>query len=534
MPPDLRQFINSTTTTSPLFISPPPPPQQQPEFLLSPPHHGARDLAHYPPSSHHRYDMVMPPPSRGGFHHEFLPESAAASAAGFGALEMDAPGGGGNGRWPRQETLTLLEIRSRLDYKFKEANQKGPLWDEVSRIMSEEHGYERSGKKCREKFENLYKYYKKTKDGKGGRQDGKHYRFFRQLEALYGGETSCAASVSQTLQPTTTFHCNDLTGATNDNNARQTMMSSAADSLSLSDSSEYDDTSSSDDIIDRLGDETSAAGGRRRRKGKGRWKGKIKEFIDGQMRKLMEKQEAWLEKIMKTIEKKEQERTAREEEWRRKEEARMEAEQAFWAHERAWIKARDSTLMDALHKASNTVVASSETTSEDDTWTEDELSKLVQIRNSVGPRFDRARQNTVVVGGNNGSYHHHGDDDESDVMWEEIAAKMSYLGYDRSGAMCRDKWLHIINNNNNNNNYAMVNHQSNKKRKDYNNPGGESCYYMDGDNGGGSYGNCPMEQQQQQQPQKDMSVESCFRLLMGDHCESVWDNYGLKLSDRRN
>lgn len=37
------------------------------------------------------------------------------------------------GRWPRQETLTLLEVRSRLHPKFKEANQKGPLWDEVSR-----------------------------------------------------------------------------------------------------------------------------------------------------------------------------------------------------------------------------------------------------------------------------------------------------------------------------------------------------------------------------------------------------------------
>ena len=60
--------------------------------------------------------------------------------------------------------------------------------------MGEEHNYQRSGKKCREKFENLYKYYKKTKDGKAGRQDGKNYRFFRQLEALYG-ETSNATSL---------------------------------------------------------------------------------------------------------------------------------------------------------------------------------------------------------------------------------------------------------------------------------------------------------------------------------------------------
>jgi hypothetical protein len=38
-----------------------------------------------------------------------------------------------NNRWPRQETLSLLEIRSRLDSKFRENNQKAPLWNEISR-----------------------------------------------------------------------------------------------------------------------------------------------------------------------------------------------------------------------------------------------------------------------------------------------------------------------------------------------------------------------------------------------------------------
>lgn len=49
-------------------------------------------------------------------------------------------------------------------------------------------GYQRNAKKCKEKFENVHKYYKKTKDGRAGRQDGKSYRFFSQLEALYGGQ----------------------------------------------------------------------------------------------------------------------------------------------------------------------------------------------------------------------------------------------------------------------------------------------------------------------------------------------------------
>lgn len=62
--------------------------------------------------------------------------SAPSSLSAGGGLEADTVGGdGGTGRWPRQETLTLLEIRSRLDFKFKEANQKGPLWDEVSRYI---------------------------------------------------------------------------------------------------------------------------------------------------------------------------------------------------------------------------------------------------------------------------------------------------------------------------------------------------------------------------------------------------------------
>ena len=85
-----------------------------------------------------------------GFDHDHFPGASATSAIAASAsgpcaalfgVEMDSGGwslvntDGGNSRWPRQETLTLLEIRSRLDSKFKEANQKGPLWDEVSRYI---------------------------------------------------------------------------------------------------------------------------------------------------------------------------------------------------------------------------------------------------------------------------------------------------------------------------------------------------------------------------------------------------------------
>ncbi|XP_052174852.1 trihelix transcription factor PTL-like [Diospyros lotus] len=346
------------------------------QYMNGRPHFPAGDLFGHrnltPPHQHH-YDMVMVPPRGLHPHHEFGSDTAAAAAATNTAasvtgtpntgslnngLEVEAGGGfggdGGSGRWPRQETLTLLEIRSRLDSKFKEANHKGPLWDEVSRIMSEEHGYQRSGKKCREKFENLYKYYKKTKEGKAGRQDGKHYRFFRQLEALYG-DSGQPVSVSETHH----ISNSNFTFQTARNNinaqANQEFFQAAklSDSISLSNSSEFGFSSSDEsDTNDQamLIDTDSVERGKKKRRGRRTWKAKIREFIDSQMGKLMEKQEEWLEKMMKTIESKEQERILREEEWRKQEAARVEREHAFWANERSWIEARDAALMEALKK----------------------------------------------------------------------------------------------------------------------------------------------------------------------------------------
>lgn len=102
---DLRQFIS----TRPVFPPIPPPPP---------------DL--------HPYDALM-------FRSDSTTTPNTSAAVGGGSGGAGSSSGcftgfdGGTGRWPRQETLTLLEIRSRLDPKFKEANQKGPLWDEVSR-----------------------------------------------------------------------------------------------------------------------------------------------------------------------------------------------------------------------------------------------------------------------------------------------------------------------------------------------------------------------------------------------------------------
>lgn len=149
--PDLRQLMNGGPRSTPTHLPTAIPPQPTAELFQ--PH---RNLT---PTHHPHYDMMM-----FGRHvadlmpralHDFASDSptaaapptnitvatpattASASTPSLSGLETETPGclGGdaSTGRWPRQETLTLLEIRSRLDPKFKEANQKGPLWDEVSR-----------------------------------------------------------------------------------------------------------------------------------------------------------------------------------------------------------------------------------------------------------------------------------------------------------------------------------------------------------------------------------------------------------------
>ncbi|CAN4081169.1 unnamed protein product [Withania somnifera] len=112
-------------------------------------------------------------------------------------IEEGERNSGGN-RWPRQETIALLKIRSDMDVVFRDSSLKGPLWEQVSRKMAD-LGYHRNAKKCKEKFENVYKYHKRTKDGRASKADGKTYRFFEQLEAFEN--TSYLLPLSNTHPP---------------------------------------------------------------------------------------------------------------------------------------------------------------------------------------------------------------------------------------------------------------------------------------------------------------------------------------------
>ncbi|KAL6208084.1 hypothetical protein ACLB2K_019036 [Fragaria x ananassa] len=90
-----------------------------------------------------------------------------------------------NSRWPQSEVEALILVRSNIEPKFQEPGHKGPLWEQVSASMAS-LGYQRSGKRCKEKWENINKYFRKTKDSPKKRsQQSKTCSYFNQLDQLY-------------------------------------------------------------------------------------------------------------------------------------------------------------------------------------------------------------------------------------------------------------------------------------------------------------------------------------------------------------
>lgn len=88
-------------------------------------------------------------------------------------------------RWPKAEVHALIRVRSSLESRFQEPGLKGPLWEEVSSSMAA-IGYQRSSKRCKEKWENINKYFRKTKDcAKKRSQHSKTCPYFHQLDQLY-------------------------------------------------------------------------------------------------------------------------------------------------------------------------------------------------------------------------------------------------------------------------------------------------------------------------------------------------------------
>ncbi|KAI3757506.1 hypothetical protein L6452_05046 [Arctium lappa] len=250
-----------------------------------------------------------------------------------------------------------------MDFAFRDATAKGPLWDEVSRKLGE-LGYHRSGKKCKEKFENVYKYHKRTKEGRTSKADGKTYRFFDQLEALEanpGGPTPPPATAMATSNITTTpppFSPHPsltvpsvvIPIGSHQNNVSPISVAAPAVVMphvggvtgvpfshpNISASTNSTSSSNSSD------NEPSVVRKKRKRK----WK----DFFGRLMKEVIHKQEELQMKFLDQIEKRERERMAREEAWRMEEMAKMNREHDLLVRERSISAAKDAAVITFLQK----------------------------------------------------------------------------------------------------------------------------------------------------------------------------------------
>uniref|UniRef100_A0A5B6ZYX8 Putative trihelix transcription factor GT-2-like n=1 Tax=Davidia involucrata TaxID=16924 RepID=A0A5B6ZYX8_DAVIN len=413
-------------------------------------------------------------------------------------IEEGERNSGGN-RWPRQETLALLKIRSDMDVAFRDSSLKGPLWEEVSRKLAE-LGYHRSAKKCKEKFENVYKYHKRTKDGRSSKPDGKTYRFFDQLQALENHpslpllpppqlpQTAVAATttvaavampgtnppiVSQgtvlsPINPINVFQ-NTVTPTLNPTNPSPppppppqppTIQTSHPNmSVNLMSNSTSSSTSSDEDL-------------ERRHTRKRKWKG----FFERLMKEVIEKQEELQKKFLETLEKRERDRMVREEAWRVQEMARMNREHELLVQERSIAAAKDAAVIAFLQKISeqqNPNVAAQlqmqmpvqenplpppvmpppppppppviqipppppPTKKLDNPKTDNGGEKF--IPNSS--RWPKAEVEALIRLRTNLDLKYQ-ENGPKGPLWEEMSAAMRKLGYNRNAKRCKEKWENI-------------------------------------------------------------------------------------------
>uniref|UniRef100_A0A7N0T9D9 Myb-like domain-containing protein n=1 Tax=Kalanchoe fedtschenkoi TaxID=63787 RepID=A0A7N0T9D9_KALFE len=371
-------------------------------------------------------------------------------------------------RWPHDETLALIKVRSDMDAAFRESSAKGPLWDEVSRKLAA-LGFNRSSKKCKEKFENIYKYYRRTKE-LGQRPNGKTYRFFEQLEAIdhYPQPlTAISPSVMNQLEsadrslwiPDTTVainvdplnvcvnagvECQVQNAGNNSGNGNNYAMNSSTWTNSRSKESE----------------------GMSR---KAKKKRKFLEFFDRLMMEVTVKQEELQRRCVEAIERYEFDRIKREEAWRVQEMARIRREHEMLAHERSIAAAKDAAVIALLQKFSQqeipvqftennpiTVAPKEKSLKEVEKNTADVDKPDAVLQNSSSSRWPRAEVEALISVRSTFDMHCQ-ENGPKGPLWEEISAAMKKRGYDRSAKRCKEKWENI-------NKYFKRVRDSNKKR----------------------------------------------------------------------
>ncbi|GMJ13726.1 GT2-LIKE 1, GT-2-like 1 [Hibiscus trionum] len=416
----------------------------------------------------------------------------------------DEEGGGGGGvasgnRWPRQETLALLKIRSDMDAVFRDATVKGPLWEDVSRKLAEV-GYRRSAKKCKEKFENVHKYYKRTKDGRTGRQDGKSYKFFTQLEAFHTTSATASLDVPPISvgipMPLSSFKIPPTsTAATIPMPVPAPPITTTGTATPFGISFSSNSSSSSQGFED--GDEPSDIAGtsrKRKRHSSSREGGsisssrrKMMEFFQGLMKQVVQKQEALQQMFLEAIEKREQDRMIREETWKRQELARLAREHELIAQERALASSRDAAILSFLQKITGQTIQLPPAVPPPQTQPAAQVvSPPTPIPAAAAPppqqRQQQQHQQQPIpaevimaipeqkvapqkIGGGesmepassrwpkaevvalinlrSGLESRYQEGGPKGPLWEEISAGMNKMGYKRSAKRCKEKWENI-------------------------------------------------------------------------------------------
>lgn len=386
-----------------------------------------------------------------------------SGSVGGGSEEEDKNFSGGN-RWPYEETLALLKIRSEMDLAFRDSNLKSPLWDEISRKMAE-LGYNRNAKKCREKFENIYKYHKRTKDGRSGRQNGKNYRFFEQLELLD----------SQSLFSSPSSNHNQI-------NRMDTMpapmpmpmtMIKPAVSSGCQDFRMDKTRGFNPEFMSTSTSTTSSSG--KESDGSVKKKRKLAGYFERLMKEVLEKQEDLQNKFLEAIEKCERERKARDEAWKMQELARLKKEQEALAHERAISAAKDAAVIAFLQKISEQTIQlqlPTELPQVSQRNTEERESESMKTvgnhQENVLLQQDNDKENIDSAGENSNSFQtntssrwpkaevealiklrtnvdsqYQDNGSSKGPLWEEISLGMKKLGYDRNAKRCKEKWENI-------------------------------------------------------------------------------------------
>ncbi|KAH6788271.1 hypothetical protein C2S52_007823 [Perilla frutescens var. hirtella] len=401
----------------------------------------------------------------------------AASDVRINDGDGDGDRNSGGSRWPREETMALLKLRSEMDASFRDTVPKAPLWEEISRKLGE-LGYNRSAKKCKEKFENIYKYHKRTKDGRSSRLNGKNYRFFEQLEHF-----DPHFSVPSTPLNEVPSYAVETAGAATGARTTTVMGKAVSSSQEISipcfnRDRDAEFLSASTSTASSSGKESEASVKKKR---------KLADYLERLMKEVLQKQEDLQNKFLEAIEKCEKDRIAREEAWKVQEMARIKREQEFLAQERAIAAAKDAAVLDFLQKITQQSpslhmpeilnllfekpsdkqeinVLEKHSYLQENGAGETSTHADKQDNNSAGEntiqmgssRWPKAEVEALIMLKTDLDLKYQ-DTGPKGPLWEEISTCMKKLGYDRSAKRCKEKWENI-------NKYYKRVKDSNKRR----------------------------------------------------------------------